>query len=242
MIKLENIKGLVLKSINYKESSKIVYIYTNEGLKSVLVHGSNKLNNRHLNLMRTLNYIDIYATGKDLKTFRDGDVLNDYRQIANDLEKYTYSTHILELIYTFSNHDHDHEKLLNFLIKIFDIVSISNDYIPYLNMIELKLLFLLGINPMFHQCVSCQRTDNLRFSVIEGGMCCEEHLINPTNISIKGLYYLQLLYYFDLSKQEMVEIDITYLKEIRNIIDKYYEYHLNIRTNSRKLLIGLLGY
>lgn len=239
---MENIKGLVLKSINYKESSKIIYVYTNSGLRSVLIHGSNKLKNRYLNLSRVLNYIDIHASGKDLVTFRDGDILNGFRDIANNLEKYTYSTHILELAYSFSSHEHDHEKLLNFLLKIFSRIEEIEDYIPYLNMIELKLLYLLGVNPLLTRCVSCERTDHLEFSVTEGGMCCPDHLKNPIRFSEKGLYYFKFLYYFDLAKDEMIQIEEPYLKELRSVLDRYYEYHLNIKTNSRKLLMGLIGY
>lgn len=239
---MENIKGLILKSINYKESSKIIYVYTNSGLRSVLIHGSNKLKNRYLNLSRVLNYIDVHVSGKELVTFRDGDVINGYRNIANNLEKYTYSTHILEIVYSFSNHEHDHEKLLNFLLKILTKIENEKDYIPYLNMVELKLLYLLGINPLFNQCVSCGKTDNLQFSITEGGMCCPEHLKNPTSISDKCLFNIKYIYYYDLAKDTMLKIEKNDLKEIRNFLDKYYEYHLNIKTNSRKLLMGLIGY
>lgn len=242
MIYLENIKGIILKSINYKESSKIVYIYTKKGLRSVLIHGSNKIKNRYLNLSRILNYVDIFVSGKDLLTFRDGDVLEGFRNIVSNLEKYTYTTHVLELIYVFSGHEHDHEKFLNFLLKIFGIVNDTDNYIVYLNMIELKFLYLLGVNPMFKQCVECERTDNLQFSVEAGGMCCPDHLQRPTKISNESLYYLKYLYYFDLKKDEMVDIKQENLKEIRKLLDDYYEYHLNTQTNSRKLLMGLIGY
>jgi len=239
---LENIKGLVLKSINYKESSKIIYVYTKTGLRSILIHGNNKMKNRYLNISRTLNYISVFATGKDLLTFRDGDIVNGYRKIADSLDKYTYSTHICELVYSFSSHDHDHEKLLSFLLKILDIVNDELDYIPYLNMIELKLLYLLGINPMFKHCVSCNKTDNLVFSISEGGYCCQEHIKNPDRFTEVTLNYIKFLYYFDLASDKMIEIDQSNLKQIRIFLDRYYAYHQNIKTNSRKLLMGLIGY
>lgn len=239
---MENIKGLVLKSINYKESSKIIYVYTKDGLKSVLIHGNNKMKNRYLNISRTLNYIDVFATGKEMLTFRDGDILKGYRKIADNLEKYTYSTHISELVYSFSSHQHNHEKLLNFLLKILDVVNEVDNYIPYLNTIELKLLYLLGVNPMFNHCVSCDETNNLVFSIAEGGYCCPEHIKNPDRFSVSTLNYIKYLYYFDLAKDKMVEIDESNLKQIRIFLDRYYAYHQNIKTNSRQLLMGLIGY
>lgn len=239
---MKNIRGIVLKTIDYKESSKIMYIYTKEGLVSVLIHGSNKMKNRHLNMNRLLNLIDIYVSGKNLLTFRDGDIVKSYQSIADDLEKYTYTTHILELIYSFSSHQHDHEKLFNFLIKIFDIVNESSNYIPYLNMIELKLLYLLGVNPSLKKCVACDKTTNLSFSITEGGLVCPDHLKNPYRISNQAIKLLTRLYYFDLSIDKLEEIELSNIKEIRFLIDKYYEYHLNVKTKSRRLLTGLLGY
>lgn len=242
MIHLENIKGLVLKSINYKESSKIIYVYTKDGLKSILIHGNNKMKNRYLNISRTLNYIDVHVSGKDLLTFRDGDILKGYRDIAENLEKYTYSTHIAELIYTFSSHEHDHEKLLIFLLKILDIINEKSVYIPYLNMVELKLLYLLGINPMFRHCVACDKTKDLVFSISEGGYCCSDHIKNPDRFSETTLHYIKQLYYFDVEKDQMMEIPEEELKQIRVFLDRYYAYHQNVKTNSRKLLMGLIGY
>lgn len=242
MITLEKIEGLVLKSIDYKESSKIVYIYTDEGLKSVLIHGANKIKSRKLNFSRVLNYVQIYGSGKNMLTFRDGDILEGFPKIANNLEKYTYSLHILELVYSFSNHEHNHEKLLGYLLKVFNKISQTEEYIPYLNSVELKLLYLLGVNPMFKHCVSCDRTDNLTFSIVEGGMCCPDHLLNPTRVNPDTLDKLKFLYYFNIEENKMVDFDLDTLREIRNIIDKYYEYHLNTKTKSRKLLMGLIGY
>ncbi|MCK4552030.1 MAG: DNA repair protein RecO [Tenericutes bacterium] len=239
---MEHFEGIILKKINYKESSEIIYLYTREGMKSVLIHGSNKMKSPYLSFSKVLNVVSLHTSGKDLKTLRDGDVLKNYRNISNDLEKYTYVTLILEKIYFFSTHSHDHEKLYNFIIKIFDIVEGNVEYIPYLNMIELKLLYLLGVNPLFAHCVSCVKTENLTFSVKAGGMCCEEHLIGKSTISPLGTLAMQQLYYYDLQKEEEMNINDLYLKEIRIVLDKYYEYHLNFKGNSRKMLVGLIGY
>ncbi len=239
---MEKIEGIILKKIDYKESSKIIYLYTNHGLVSVLIHGSNKMKSPYLSLTKPLNLVSLQVSGKELKVLRDADIINDYRKTSNDLEKYTYMTHILEIIYYFSTHEHNHKKLYDFLVKIFNIVEETDNYIPYLNMIELKLLYLLGINPLFNHCVSCDSTENLTFSVEAGGMCCPNHMVKKSSISTLGLLEMKKLYYYDLNKPSNLNINRIYLKEIRLILDKYYEYHLNFKSNSRKILIGLIGY
>ena len=240
--KLEYIEGIILKKINYKDSSKIIYIYTKDGLTSVLIHGSNNMKSKYLGLAKILSHVALHVSGKDLKTLRDGDILEDNRNILNDLTKYTYCTHILEMIYYFSTHDHDHEKLYLFLLKIFKIVNKNNNYIPYLNMVELKLLYLLGVNPMFNHCVSCNKTTGLKFSIKDGGMCCRNHIREKNNISNSAVSDMIKIYYFDLDKKIELNIKETNLKEIRYVLDKYYAYHLNFKSNSRKILKGLIGY
>lgn len=239
---MEVIEGIVLKKINYKEHSKIIYVYTDNGLVSVLVHGSNKISSPYLKLGELLSKVKIQASGKNLKTLRDGELLNDFRNIKKDILKYTYSTHILEIIYYFATHEHDHLKLYNFLLKILDKIDEETDYIPYINMLELKLLYLLGVNPEFKECVICKRTDGLNFSVKSGGMTCAEHFDGGTIYDTKTINVLQQLYYYDLQNPEKINISQENIKNLRLLIDRYYEYHLNYRSNSRKILIGLLGY
>ena len=91
---MEKIEGIILKKINYKESSKIIYLYTKDGLVSVLVHGSNKMKSPYLSLTSTLNHVSLFVSGKDLRTLRDGDIVNGFSKITNNLEKYTYITHV----------------------------------------------------------------------------------------------------------------------------------------------------
>jgi len=240
---LEYIEGLILKKLDYKESSKIIYIYTKEGLISVLIHGNRKANSPYLNLSSILNYVKIYVSGKSLLTLRDGDVLKHYLKIKKNIDKFIYVQHILELIYNFANYEYDHNKLLLFLLKIFDKCETTPNFIPYLNMIELKMLYLLGINPFFKHCVGCNRTDDLRFSIKEGGMCCEEHFPKDEVVfSNKCINTMRELYYFDIDKQRDIFIDKSVLIELRKLIDLFYEYHLNFKTKSRKMLKGLIGY
>ncbi len=242
VIDLETIEGIVLKKINYKEHSKIIHIYTRDGLKSVLMHGSNKISSPYLKFGEILSEVKLNVSGKNLKTLRDGDLVKDFRTIKEDITKYTYLTHVLELVYYFSSHEHDHEKLYNFLLKVIDKTSAEEDYIPYINMLEAKLLYLLGVNPELDSCVECGSTERLSFSIKAGGMTCVDHRQGDENFSNETIDVLKFLYYFDMQNPTEFKIEAALLKEIRNLLDKYYEYHLNYRSKSRKILIGLIGY
>jgi DNA repair protein RecO (recombination protein O) len=238
---LEEYIGVVLKKISYKESSEIIYLYTEKGLISVLVHGSMKMKSPYLNLTKVLNYVKVFVSGKNLKVLRDAEVIINFSSLANDIEKYTYSLHMMELVYYFSTHEHDHEKLLGFLIKVLEKIKLSDDYIPYIYSLELKLLFLLGVNPNLNCCLTCSSLNDLVFSVKDGSVFCQEH--KPESYyDVSTVNLIKKIYYYDINKNIELEVDKSDYISIRNLIDEYYEFHLNYRSKSRKILKGLIGY
>jgi DNA repair protein RecO (recombination protein O) len=238
---VEEYQGIILKKISYKESSEIIYLYTEEGLKSVLVHGSKTIKSPYLNLTKVLNHVKLIVGGKNLKVLRDGEIISSYSQVNDNLEKYTYMQFVMELVYYFSTHEHDHQKLYLFLLKILEIIVKSDDYIPYINMFELKLLYLLGVNPVLNVCMKCEETNNLLFSIVEGGTLCVKH-IKDKFYSSEVVLAISKLYYHDINKEPKINIDSSLLIQIRKLIDEYYEYHLNYQSKSRKMLRGLIGY
>ncbi len=238
---MELIEGIVLKQINYKESSKIIYVYTEHGKVSVLVHGSNKLKSPYLNLVRVFSHVKLFVSGKDLKTLREGEVLNHNEEISKDLNRYTYGLHLMEVIYYFSNHSHDHQKLFLFLVKIIEYLKNHQSYPLYVMMAELKLLYLLGVQPHFKHCVFCEAKEGLGFSVEDGGMVCQNHG-NHLRYQASVVKLMMTLYYYDLQNEGLINYDESDLSGLRCLIDDYYEYHLNYRTKTRQMIKEIFGY
>lgn len=238
---MELIEGIVLKQMNYKESSKIIYVYTPLGLVSVLVHGSNKLKSPYLNLVRVFSHVRLHVSGKNLKVLRDGQVIQHYQSISEDLNIYTYALHLMEVIYYFSTHEHDHDKLFHFLIKILNHLKEKDDFEIYIMMAELKLLYLLGVQPLLKHCVFCSSTEGLSFSVKDGGMVCLEHQQNK-DFSSSTIHLFKVLYYYNLDEASPINYQQGDLIQLRRLIDEYYGYHLNYRSRSRQMVKQLLGY
>lgn len=235
-------EGIIIKHLDYKETSQIIYVYTTEGVVSFLLRGANQLKSPFLGSKDTLSYVKIYASGKNLKTVKEMTKLETFLGIKASLEKYTYSLHMLELLEYFSLSDLDHKKAYPFLLKILRKIEVETDYIPYVNMFEAKLLFLLGVNPRFHDCVVCHDTHNLTFSITEGGMVCKDHPQRKEQFSKECIQLFEFLYYYDLAHPSSIETSLKTIIELRHLLDEYYMYHLNIKTKSRTVLEGFIGY
>lgn len=228
--------------MDYKESSKIVFLYTASGKTSFLVHGANKLSSPFLAKTEILTKLKVFTEGKGLKIGKEIEILDLFAGIKSNLEKYTYCLHILEILQQIADAEIDHEKLFAFLGKIFPLIETEPEYIPYIYMFESKLLYLLGIQPELQSCVTCNSKDVIAFSVSDGGMCCLDHLPLCKTYPKSIVDHFLKLYYFNLDKPGELKFDEFTIKEIRHLLDEYYQYHLNFETKSRQLLKGLIGY
>ena len=98
-------EGIILKSIDYKDYSKLIYIIDNDGIKTLLVKGAKKPNSKNFAYSQPLTKIsyDIIET-KTFDILTTGLIINNYSQIKEDFEKTKFAYKIIELVYQFTNH------------------------------------------------------------------------------------------------------------------------------------------
>ncbi|HOP57612.1 MAG TPA: DNA repair protein RecO [Bacillota bacterium] len=234
--------GFVLKRMDYKETSKIIFVYTPTGRESYLVHGANKFTSPFLAQAEILNLLNVKSEGKGLKTAKNIETKARYPHIKDNLEKYTYALHLFEILQNVADAEIDHAKLFGFMEKLLPKMEESDNYIPYAYMFESKLLYLLGIQPEFRECVVCKSKEVAGFSVPDGGMLCQEHYRESCYPLTLAREWMRL-YYFDINKEaEPPLLSYDTAVGLRRLLDDYYRYHLNMRTKSRQVLEGLLGY
>ena len=233
---------LICRRMDYKESSRLVFGYTPTGRQSYLAQGANKLTSPLRVATETLTKVRITHAGKGMQIIRDIEVLDDYPEIKPDLERYTACLHLLELTLHVSEGDLDHAKLYRFLDKILDRLKTNEHHLVYIMVFESKLLYLLGLQPAFNHCHACPATDNLVFSIKEGGMCCPNHAPQGKVLTAETVDDWRHLHYFDLASGSPKAFSATELRALRLALDDYYQYHLGWESHARKLLRGLLGY
>lgn len=239
---MESFQGIFLKQIPFKESSKIMHIYTDEGLKSVLIHGAKRLKSPFLASSDLLNEVICHTSGKDLLTLVDMSIVEHYDHIREDVIKTTFAQHICELILHVADSSIDHKRLKPFLSKVLQRINTTDQAVLYVYMFELKLLYLLGVQPSLKQCLICQSSKDLTLSVLDGGARCETHVEHKEAWSEDVRQLASALYYYDITNDITWTIDDALISECRRFLDRYYEVYLNYRTKSRNVWMGLLGY
>lgn len=237
---IETFVGIVVNEMDYKETSKIVNIFTEEkGMISVICKGCKKLKSNYK--ISKLSYGKFHIKYKEntLSNLIDFDSINNFKSIKKDIVKNSYALFILELVTQVYKHDKNkkiYELLVNSLMKIEE--GLSPKIITII--LELKLLDNLGIRPMIDGCVNCNnKTDIITISSYKGGYLCKNCRNDELIFDPKTIKLIRMFYYVDIFKLTKLDISNKIVNEINYFIDDYYDRYSGLFLKSKKFLKNL---
>lgn len=213
------IEGIVLSSIDYKETSKIVYLYTPIGCISVKALQAKKIKNGELAFITTGNIVSFVMTDKELPTLVEYHLIEGVFSLTLDIKKLTSLSIILEVLRHIPN-DSIHDRIFR-LAK--NYISYLKDYNEkkILSIFLIKMLYAFGVNPELKKCVRCGSNNLIDFVPRLGGALCN----NCSTHNNKLLPYWIEYYYQKKNIDEYNDCDFDLLL---NEITNYYSYHLSI--------------
>lgn len=224
------IRGIVIRSIDYKETSKIVYCFTNIGRLSIKAIGCKKFKNKNFNFNEQLNYVEMEITTDEFPSLIDFSIINRFDSIKTDIKSMLWFSYILEFINLIPP-DIPYEKTLDFFIRLFN--KKENPMLVAM-LIQVKCLALFGLKPEFNHCMICNSTDVYKLSVNLGGALCKNH---QSDIDFNNLDDIKRLYYFNDKTEDMTNLSDIDLFGVFNFVTAYYKYHEDISLKSQNSLL-----
>lgn len=236
----KNIKGLVIKTIDYKESDKILTILSfEEGKISVSAKGVRKKNSK-LAFSANLFYcgeFEIVET-KNFKILTGASLLQDFSKIAMDVDTYVYASHFCEIASFVVMEDQKDEDVVKLLLNLLYSMCKDNKNLRLLRIIyELKMVSLNGLEPELDSCVVCNRINNeYKFSLDEGGLVCCKDGLDIDETCIKIIRYICTEELSEVLKLKLNESQISTIANISNkYIERAFEKQFNIIEKFKKV-------
>lgn len=225
-------EGIVLKSIRYKDTSKILTIYTKEyGKISVVASGAYKAKSQLISTTQAFSYGEYFFNkGRGLLYLNQADLLDSFYSIRERMERLIYGSYMLELVEKSLPEEQENEKIFLLLEKGLRVLSkLDENYLQFIIAYQLKFISFLGYKPNLESCVSCGNTNlnNIKFSINQGGLICSNcfnidpfarHLNRETYKTMCGLLYIPLEKTHEIvSSKECInklhEITVKYILE-----------------------------
>lgn len=216
-------KGIILKTQDFKENDKLIWMYTDKyGKISAIAKGAKKSKNKLFAVTVPLIYCDyVCFKGKSLANIQEGKIIKSFQINLDKLDKLTYSTYLCELIDIAVAEGESDERLFRELITT--LYLLSTDAIEYellVRSFELKLLKATGYGLTLDYCVECKKkikvSNYISFSHF-GGVCQECEKRYGVNIS-KGAYNaLRFLETMPSDKIYRINLNPEIKKEIEKV-------------------------
>jgi DNA repair protein RecO len=237
-------EAVVLRSINFRETSKIVTFYTRQmGKIAGIVKGARRSKNTYGASLEPMSYVSIVIykkEGRDVQTVSHCDLMKSFRHLYDDLDKMAVGISMIELVNIVS---HDRQENIPFFVLLVNSLTALNhatkNSANMLYYFELHCARVLGFQPSFDHCISCHKelrevslTQEYKFDLGHGGLVC-------TTCSDAGRQVFRLLpnvlkFFRDISASDYDMNDIQEYElqkhekaAIVNFLWQYLQFHVH---------------
>ena len=141
-------EGIVLRKTDYKETSYILNLITENGFISLFNNGVKKKNSNKLAISEPITLISFINSDGKYKTLTEGYVVDDFKNIKCDLIKLSIANVMIEYVLSLYEASVDAFKLYNLLkSSLEELDNSKEDFEITLFRFELILLSYIGISP-----------------------------------------------------------------------------------------------
>lgn len=170
-------EGLVLREVNYKESDKILTVLTrSDGKRTVKARGCRKKNSRLTASAQLLVYSDMTLFEyRDYWSLDEANSLDQFWGVKSDIERLALASYCAEVMETVAEEGRSEPGLLSLILNtLYALDKLQKPLALVKAAYELKLLSLVGYEPLLDACALCGLTEpkEPRLNLVEGVLYC----------------------------------------------------------------------
>ena len=188
--------AVVLKSMNYRDSSKIVTFYTRRfGKIKCLAKGARELKSKFGAGLQPITEVSLVLYKKEhreLQLVTQCDAIKTYKHVHSELERMAVALAVLELVNQLVHDEEENGALYDLLIETLDEIECAKKNVLNLWLaFEIRCASIFGFSPDLESCSGCGRslddvgTDGLAvFQLSKGSVICancgrQATVVNP---------------------------------------------------------------
>lgn len=239
---LEKIEGIILKTIDYGETNKIITIFSkNIGKFTAMARGAKKPRSRMAAVTQPFIVGQFFVyINPGLSTIRQGEILESFRALREDIEKTAFTAYLVELTEKLLDDKTPEPYLYDQLYLTMEWIAKHDEYDIPIMMYELKAFQKGGFRPTLSHCINCRSKEGLyAFSLGEGGLLCrrclalDDQAIRLTEVQVKLLQMFQAV---GIEQVGEISVKLENRKLLRQILDAYYDRFGGYFLKSRRFL------
>ncbi|RKD34724.1 DNA repair protein RecO [Thermohalobacter berrensis] len=230
-------EGIVLRQTKFQDTDKILTIFSRKNGKiQAIAKGARKPKSSLISSTQVFCYSDfILYKGRNFYHINQGEVIDTFYSLREDLNKLAYATYLIELVDSGITEEESNEKIFQLLLKTLKIFEVlDRDYEKFVRAFELKYISFLGYKPEVKKCILCNKDliGKMKFSITNGGILCKECIekgITGENITKEIQEILEFLLYSKLEELHDYKIKPENMIIIERILKNYLMTYIDKR-------------
>jgi DNA repair protein RecO (recombination protein O) len=235
-------EAVVLKSRRYRETSKLVTVYSKKfGKVSGIAKGARETKSKFGAALEPMTHVSLVLYKKehrDLHLISQSEIVKPFTRLHADLSKITVGLSVVELLDAAMHDEEPNEKVFRLTIDILsELDSATKNLQSLLYFFKLHFLELMGVKPELDACVRCRKkliagtSDQMhvQFDAQAGGIVCRACALRfprRVKLSFGSVRSIQNLQRAALSDVANLKIEESFRKEIEEIVGSYIRHHL----------------
>ena len=240
---MDEVEGIIVNEIDYRDKSKIISVLTNKGLIGMIAKGCKSPKSMLRSCTDKLTYGKFYIKYKEnkLSILNNFDSYSNFKNIKNDFNKLGFTMYLLDLSYQVAKENFNENIYYNLVDALKKIEDGINPLVMT-NILELKFLTFLGVEPILDRCSICMNQNNIiGLSTSKGGLVCSNCFQNDMLVDEKVIKLIRLYYYIDIKKIDSFNVDKKFVNDINRFIDDYYEKYTGLYLNGKKIVADIFN-
>ncbi|MFA9399424.1 MAG: DNA repair protein RecO [Clostridiaceae bacterium] len=217
-------RAIVIKTQDYKENDKIVWLFTeNLGKISCLARGAKKSKSKLFTITNQFcfgNYV-LYK-GKSFYNINEGEIIDSYYELLDNFDSLTSATYLSELIdITVLEEEKNYNLFKLYISCLYIIKNNAIDLEILLRYFEVQLLRYSGYSLNLDKCTNCgdkiNSSNKFDLSLL-GGLCNKCYKKGSIDISFESFNILKLLNSWEILKLSRITVSKQGKDELYKIL------------------------
>ena len=237
-------EAIVLKKIDYGETSLICTVFTKEtGKVTIIAKGAKNKKSPIKHVLEPFNILNIsyyYKEKRNIQILKEALIEENFVNIRDDYNKIIYGMVFIEYIDKVARYDH-HEPITFKLIRsVFIKLNYShvNNKLIYIFFCY-QLINIQGFMVNHVHCSTCNsRLMESVFDPVSGFLCCKRCQPNGKfYFSSNLISSLEIISKVHIKNLETISLEILTLNELKIFLDLYIKFHVHDTKNIKSLTL-----
>ena len=236
-------EAIILKGMKYRETSKILTLYTREfGKISVIAKGARSPKSKFGSALEPMNYVLAVfykKDNRDLHLLAQCDLMKSFRGISEEMDRLHAAMAVVELVNAVSHAEEQNEKLFTTTVEALEKINrATKNALHVFYCFEMRLSDILGFRPNFSTCFGCGEdietvpgTKDIELHLSGGGAFCADcshKSLGQGRISLAGLKSLQRLQEMeDIGGATRLALSPSVRNEVSGTLRRFLQSHID---------------